>query len=161
MVSVEDSFDYSDCSVFEIYIKKWYDAEFERLASMGKDTTKFHLFADPDINEGSVWCEDYIMKFNRDEGVIDLVINGEEDSPVWNDVIDNVPAQFASFLSSPNHFLYRISTNTSEKKVFYGYVKIANVTALFPILKFSAIEDWKAENFDSLVNSMYNIVNAF
>lgn len=159
-MSAEDSFDYSDCSVFEIYIKKWYDAEFERLASMGKDTSKFHLFADPDINEGSVWCEDYIMKFNRDEGVIDLVINGEEDSPVWNDVVSNVPAQFASFLSSPDHFLYRISTSTSEKKDFYGFEYVDDKGG-FNLFQVDLTGEWIAENFDSLVNSMYNIVNAF
>lgn len=157
VVSEEVSFDSSDCSVFEISIKKWYDAEFERLAAKGKDTSKFHLLADPDINVGSVCCEDYIMKFNRDEGVIDLVINGEEDSPIWKDVISNVPAQFASCFGNPKNFLYRFSSNTSEEKKFYGYVKIDDVSALLPILKFNAIEDWKAENFDSLIDSIYTI----
>ena len=158
---VEDSFDSSDCSVFESNIKKWYDAEFERLASMGKDTSKFHLFADPDINEGSVWCEDYIMKFNRDEGVIDLVVNGEKDSFIWGNVIHCVLAQFASCLGNPKNFLYRVSSNTSDEKKFYGCATIVDVDVMLPINRFTAIEDWKAENFDSLISSMYNIVNAF
>ena len=159
---VEDSFDSSDCSVFEITIKKWYDAELERLASMGKDTTLFHLLADPDINVGSVWCEDYIMKFNRYEGVIDLVINGEKDSPIWDDVMGNVPPVFASYLGDPENFLYRVSTSTSEEKKFYGFEFTDDEScSLFPITEFSESGAWKAENFDELVNSMYNIVNAF
>ena len=154
---VEDSFDSSDCSVFETNFVKWCDAERERLASMGKDITKFCALADPEINDGSVCCEDYAFAFNRDEGVIDLIINGEEDSFIWDNVISNVPSQFASCLGKPENFLYRISTSTSEKKKFYGYVKIADVSAMLPILEFNAIEDWKAENFDSLIGSMYNI----
>ena len=155
---VEDSFDSSDCSVFESNINKWYDAEFERLASMGKDTSKFHLFADPDINEGSVWCEDYIMKFNRVEGAIDLVINGEEGSPVWKDVVYNVPVRFASCLGDPVGFLYRISTNTSEEKEFYGFVDTEHDAGiLIHLTEFNEIGEWKAENFDSLISSMYNI----
>ena len=155
---VEDSFDSSDCSVFESSIKKWYDAERERLASMGKDTSKFHLFADPDINEGSVWCEDYIMKFNRDEGVIDLVINGEEGSPVWKDVVYNVPARFTSCLGDPVGFLYRISTNTSEEKEFYGFVDTEHDAGiLIHLTEFNEIGTWRAANFDSLIESMYNI----
>ena len=160
IMSVEDSFDSSDCSVFEISIKKWYDAELERLASMGKDTSKFHLFADPDINEGSVWCEDYIMKFNRDEGAIDLVINGEEGSPVWKDVVYNVPARFASCLGDPVGFLYRISTNTSEEKEFYGFVDTDDESG-FNLFQVDLTGEWIAENFDELISSMYNIVNAF
>ena len=159
---VEDSFDSSDCSVFEISIKKWYDAEFERLAAKGKDTSMFHLLADPDINVGSVCCEDYIMKFNRYEGVIDLVINGEKDSPIWNDVMGNVPPIFASYLGDPESFLYRISSYTSEKKEFYAFEFTDDENGeLFPITEFSPSGAWRVENFDSLVNSMYNIVNAF
>ena len=155
---VEDSFDSSDCSVFEINIKKWYDAEFERLASMGKDTSKFHLFADPDINEGSVCCEDYTIKFNRDERVIDLVINSEEGSPVWKDVVYNVPARFASCLGDPVGFLYRLSTNTSEEKEFYGFVDTEHDAGiLIHLTEFNPVVEWKAENFDSLISSVYNI----
>ena len=159
---VEDSFDSSDCSVFEITIKKWYDAEFERLAAKGKDTSKFHLLADPDINEGSVFCEDYIMKFNRDERIIDLVINGKKDSSIWDDVMGNVPPVFASYLGDPETFLYRVSSNTSDKKEFYGFEFIDDESCnLFPITEFSASGDWRVENFDSLISSIYNIVNAF
>ena len=163
---VEDSFvssDYSDCSVFESSIKKWYDAELERLASKeDKDDDNLYLFADPEINEGSVCCEDYIMKFNRDERVIDLVINGEEGSPVWKDVVYNVPARFASCLGDPVGFLYRISTNTSEEKEFYGFVDTEHDAGiLIHLTEFNEIGTWKAENFDSLISSMYNIVNAF
>ena len=157
---VEDSFDSSDCSVFESNINKWYDAEFERLASMGKDTSKFHLFADPDINEGSVWCEDYIMKFNRVEAAIDLVINGEEGSPVWKDVVYNVPVRFASCLGDPVGFLYRISTNTSEEKELYGFVDTDDESG-FNLFQVDLTGEWIAENYDSLISSMYNIVNAF
>ena len=157
VVSVEDSFDSSDCSVFEISIKKWYDAEFERLAAKGKDTSKFHLLADPDINVGSVCCEDYIMKFNRDEGVIDLVVNGEEGSFIWDNVIHCVLAQFASCFGDPKNFLYRVSSNTSEKKKFYGCTTIVDVDVMLPINGFTAIEAWKAENFDELIDSIYTI----
>ena len=169
---VEDSFDSSDCSVFEITIKKWYDAEFERLAAKGKDTSKFHLLADPDINVGSVCCEDYSIRFNRDERIIDLVINGEKDSPIWDDVMGNVPPVFASYLGDPQTFLYRVSTylgapekfiydlspNTSEKKEFYGFeITDDESCCIFPITEFSASGDWRVENFDSLISSMYNI----
>ena len=158
---VEDSFDSSDCSVFEISIKKWYDAEFERLAAKGKDTSKFHLLADPDINVGSICCEDYIMKFNRDEGVIDLVVNGEKDSFIWDNVIHCVLSQFASCFGDPKNFLYRVSSNTSEEKKFYGCAKIGDVDVMLPINGFSAIEAWKAENFDSLIDSIYTIFYRF
>lgn len=154
---VEDSFDSSDCSVFETNFVKWCDAERERLASRGKDATKFYALADPDINEGTVCCEDYAFKFNRDEGVIDLVINGEKDSRIWDNVIHGVLAQFASCLGNPKNFLYRVSSNTSEEKKFYGCATIVDVDVMLPINEFTAIEDWKAENFDSLIGSMYNI----
>ena len=155
---VEDSFDSSDCSVFEINIQKWYDAETERLASMGKDTSKFHLFTDPEINEGSVCCEDYTIRFNRDERVIDLVINSEEGSPVWKDVVYNVPTRFASCLGDPVGFLYRLSTNTSEEKEFYGFVDTEHDAGiLIHLTEFNPVVEWKAENFDSLISSMYNI----
>ena len=163
---VEDSFDSSDCSVFEITIKKWYDAEFERLAAKGKDTSKFHLLADPDINVGSVCCEDYSIRFNRDERIIDLVVNGEKDSPIWNDVIDNVPVQFASYLANPENFLYRVSTylgapekfiydlspNTSEKKWYYGFGGNSyEGGTLFLVNESHPIVEWKAESFDTML----------
>lgn len=157
IMSAEDSFDSSVCSVFETNFVKWCDAERERLASKGKDATKFYALADPDINEGTVCCEDYAFKFNRDEGVIDLVINGEKDSFIWGNVIHCVLPQFASCLGDPKNFLYRVSSNTSDKKEFYGCVTIVDVDVMLPINGFTAIEDWKAENFDSLISSMYNI----
>ena len=145
-------------SVFEITIKKWYDAEFERLAAKGKDTSKFHLLADLDNNVGSVCCEDYTMKFNRDERIIDLVINGEKDSPVWDNVMGNVPPVFASYLGDPQTFLYRVSTSTSDKKEFYGFEFTDDEScSLFPITEFSASGDWRVENFDSLIDSIYTI----
>ena len=156
---VEDSFDSSDCSVFEISIKKWYDAELERLASkVDKDDDNLYLFCDPEINEGSVCCEDYTIRFNRDERVIDLVINSEEGSPVWKDVVYNVPARFASCLGDPVGFLYRLSTNTSEEKEFYGFVDTEHDAGiLIHLTEFNPVVEWKAENFDSLISSMYNI----
>ena len=150
-----------DMSVLESNLANWVSEEKNRLALKGYDTTKFFVYADPDINEGSVWCEDYIMKFNRDEGVIDLVVNGKKDSFIWGNVIHCVLAQFASCLGNPKNFLYRVSSNTSEEKKFYGCATIVDVDVMLPINGFTAIEDWKAENFDSLIGSMYNIVNAF
>ena len=146
-----------DQSVLETNFVKWCDAERERLTSMGKDITKFCALADPEINEGSVCCEDYAFAFNRDEGVIDLIINSEEGSFIWGNVIHCVLSQFASCLGKPENFLYRVSTSTSEKKKFYGYTKIGDLGVMLPINGFTAIEAWKAENFDSLISSMYNI----
>lgn len=154
--SVEDSFVSSDCSI-ESNFKKWYAAEKERLASRGKDTDKIYIFADLEISVGSICCEDYIMKFNRDEGVIDLVVNGEKDSRIWDNVIHGVLAQFASIFGDPKNFLYRVSSNTSEEKEFYGCATIVDVDVMLPIHEFTAIEDWKAENFDSLIDSIYTI----
>ena len=163
---VEDSFDSSDCSVFESTIKEWYDAESERLASRGKDTSKFHILADPDINVGSVCCEDYTIRFNRDEGIIDLVVNGEKDSSIWNDVMGNVPPVFASCLGDPQTFLYRVSTylgapekfiydlspNTSKEKEFYAFeITDDESGSLFPIDESSPFVDWKAESFDTML----------
>ena len=163
---VEDSFVASDCSVFEISIKKWFNAEWERLAAKGKDTSKLHLLADPDINVGSVCCEDYSIRFNRDERIIDLVINGEKDSPIWDDVIDNVPAQFASYLADPRGFLYRVSTylgspekfiydlspNTSEKKWYYGFEGTSDEGGtLFLVDESHPFVEWKSESFDTML----------
>ena len=135
---VEDSFVSSDCSVFEISIKKWYDAEFERLAAKGKDTSKFHLLADPDINVGSVCCEDYSIRFNRDEGIIDLVINTEKDSSIWDDVVKNVPVQFASCFDNPENFVYGLSTTKSKEKWYYSFKRDDKESgALFPIVGFN------------------------
>ena len=155
---VEDSFDFSNYAI-QSNINKWFDAEKERFASkVDKDDDNLYLFCDPEINEGSVWCEDYIMKFNRVEWAIDLVINSEEGSPVWKDVVCNVPTQFASYLGAPEIFLYRVSTSTSDKKEFCGFLDEGQ---LIRITEFTPSGAWRAENFDSLISSMYNIVNAF
>ena len=155
---VEDSFDFSNYAI-QSNINKWFDAEKERFASkVDKDDDNLYLFCDPEINEGSVCCEDYTIRFNRDERVIDLVINGEEGSPVWKDVVYNVPARFASCLGDPVGFLYRISTNTSEEKEFYGFVDTEHDAGiLIHLTEFNPVVEWKAENFDSLISSMYNI----
>lgn len=150
---VEDSFDSSDCSI-ESNIRKWVDAELERLASSGKGGSKFHLQADLDVNVGSVCCADYTMKFNGLYGVIDLVINSEEDSPIWKDVKNNVPSQFASILSAPEHFLYRLSSNTSEKKKFYGFEPTEGESGeIVPIGIYRVVDVWRSANFDSLIGS--------
>ena len=155
---VEDSFDSSDFSI-ESNIRKWYDAERERFASKeDKDNDNLCLFTDPEISVGSVCCDDYTIRFNRDERIIDLVINSEEGSPVWKDVVYNVPARFASVLGDPVGFLYRLSTNTSDKKEFYCFVDTEPTAGiLFYVTEFNEIGTWRAENFDSLISSMYNI----
>ena len=161
VVSVEDSSVSSNCSVFEIDHDDWPTYERIRLIKKGKDINKFVISADPDFNEGSVCCEDYTMKFNRDECAIDLVINSEKGSPVWKDVIKNVPVQFASFLNcKPETFLYRIYTNTSEIKPFYcfdpTYDEGASLLCI-GIDELGPLGDYKSKYFDSLVESMSNI----
>lgn len=156
IMSVEDSFVSSD-SLYE-NLKKWVDAEFERLISRGKDTTKFFVYADPDSNEARIVCEEYTMKFNKDERVIDLVINGEKNSPIWDDVVNNVPVQFASCLDNPMYFTYKLSTNTSEEKESYLFsvVGFNNFMPLFGLIPLEKVEE-KIKNSDSLIESMSNI----
>ena len=151
---VEDSFVSSNCSI-ESNIRKWVDTELERLASRGKGGSKFHLQADLDDNVGSVCCADYTMKFNGLYGIIDLAINGEKDSSIWKDVIENVPAQFASVLTgAPEHFLYRLSSNTSDKKKFYGFDPNEGESgSLLPIGIYRVVDVWRATDFDSLICS--------
>ena len=156
-------------SILESNLANWVNEEKNRLALRGKDTTKFFVFTDPEINEGSVCCEDYTIKFNRDEGVIDLVINGEEDSSIWDNVVDSVPARFAAFLTGdpknfligkPENFLYRISSNTSEEKKFYYFESTDDESGeLLPIGidELNPLAAYKVENFDELISSMYNI----
>ena len=152
-----------DQSVLESNFVNWVSEEKNRLALKGKDTTKFFVYADPDINEGIIICADYTMKFNRDECVIDLVINGEEDSFIWDNVIDSVPARFAAFLTGdpknfligkPENFLYRISSNTSEKKEFYYFESTDDESGeLLPISidELNPLAAYKAEYFDELI----------
>lgn len=152
-----------DQCIVESNLENWASEEKNRLAAKGYDTTKFFVYADPDINEGIIICADYTMKFNRDECVIDLVINGEEDSLIWDDVVDSVPARFAAFLTGdpknfligkPETFLYRISSNTSEKKKFYYFESTDDESGeLLPISidELSPLGAYKAEYFDELI----------
>ena len=152
-----------DMSIIESNFANWVSEEKNRLALKGYDTTKFFVYADPDINEGIIICDEYTMKFNRDECVIDLVINGEEDSSIWDDVVDSVPARFAAFLTGdpknfligkPENFLYRISSNTSEKKEFYYFESTDDESGeLLPIGidELNPLAAYKAEYFDELI----------
>ena len=162
---VEDSFVSSDCSVFESNFANWYGEEKNRLSLKGYDTSKFFVYADPDINEGIIICAEYTMKFNRNECVIDLVINSEEDSLIWDDVVDSVPARFAAFLTGdPEHFLYRLSSNTSDKKEFYYFESTDDESGeLLPISidELNPLDAYKAEYFDELIGSIYNICDIF
>ena len=152
-----------DQSVLESNFVNWVNEERNRLALKGYDTTKFFVYAEPDINEGIIICADYTMKFNRDEKVIDLVVNEEEDSLIWDDVLDKVPARLAAFLTGdpknfligkPETFLYRISSNTSDKKEFYYFESTDDESGeLLPISidELSPLAAWKAEYFDELI----------
>ena len=144
-----------DMSIIESNFANWVSEEKNRLALKGYDTTKFFVYADPDINEGIIICDEYTMKFNRDECVIDLVINGEEDSSIWDDVVDSVPARFAAFLTGkPETFLYRISSNTSKKKGFYYFESTDDESGeLLPIGidELNPLAAYKAEYFDELI----------
>lgn len=149
-------------SIVESNFANWVNEEKNRLSLKGKDD-KFFVYADPDINEGIIICADYTMKFNRDECVIDLVINGEEDSSIWDNVVDSVPARFAAFLTGdpknfligkPESFLYRLSSNTSDKKEFYYFESTDDESGeLLPIGidELNPLAAWRAENFDELI----------
>ena len=153
MVSEEESFVSSFYSVFKSNLNKWFDGETARLASKGKGDDNLHLFTDPAIIMGTAYCDDYTLNFNRHERVIDLVVNGEKNSPLWKDVIAQVPGRFAKYLSGKSDsFLYRVSTNTSEEKEFRIFVKVDDeVGFLCQITKFNEIDAWRAENFDLLI----------
>lgn len=154
-------------SILESNFVRWYDEEKERLALKGNDTSKFYAFADPEIDEGSVCCEDYAFVFNRHQRVIDLIVNGEKDSPIWEEVIDivKVPARFVAFLTGDlENFLYRISSSTSEEKEFYHFESTDDESGeLLPISidELSLLDGYKAEYFDELVGSIYNICDIF
>ena len=136
--SVKASYIPSNCSEFESSIKKWYDAETERLVSKGEDINNIFIVADPYYNEGTIICDDYTLDFNRDERVIDLVIKSKEDSPIWNDVIYNVPAQFASCIDNPENFVYGFSTAKSKEKWYFCFKRDDKESGtLFPIVGFS------------------------
>ena len=106
--------------ILESNLEKWSNEETARLAARGKDD-KFYIITYNKMNEGTIRCEDYTMKFNRNERLIDLVINGEEDSPIWKDVVYNVPARFAQYLGNPENFVYGLSTTKSKEKWYYSF----------------------------------------
>ena len=106
--------------ILESNLEKWSNEETARLAARGKDD-KFYIITYNKMNEGTIRCEDYTMKFNRNERLIDLVINGEEDSSIWDDVIENVPARFAQYLDNPETFVYGLSTTKSKEKWYYSF----------------------------------------
>lgn len=157
IMSVEDSF-YASYSLRE-NLKKWVDAEFKRLISRGKDTDKFDALIDPDSNMLTIVSDEYTMKFNKDERVIDLLVNGEKNSPIWDDVVNNVPVQFASCLDNPMYFTYKLSTNTSEEKESYLFsvVGFNNFMPLLGLIPLEKVEEKikenkeKIENFDELI----------
>ena len=127
-----------DCSVFESNLEKWANEERERLASKGKDIAKFKISTSKDINEGTILCEDYTLKFNRTEKIIDLIIHIEKDSSIWDDVIYNVPARFAQYLGNPENFVYGFSTTKSKEKWYYSFKRDDKESGtLFPIVGFN------------------------
>ena len=133
----KDSFIPSDCSVLA-KLREWSDSEKERLASKGKDITKFKKTVSQNVNVGTIYCEDYTLKFNLDECVIDLVINIEKDSSIWDDVIENVPARFAQYLGNPETFVYGLSTTKSKEKWYYSFKRDDKESGtLFPTIGFT------------------------
>ena len=120
--------------VFEIDHNDWPTYERIRLAKKGKDINKFVISSDPDFNEGTILCEDYTLKFNKDECAIDLVVNGALNSPIWDDVIENVPVQFASFLNCDLNYLFHFSTNIGDEMGFYQYAFMANGSPVFAMV---------------------------
>ena len=134
--SIEGSF-YSSYPVRE-NLKKWVDAEFGRLISRGRNTNKFFADTDPDSNTLIIVSDEYIMKLNMDEGVIDLLVNTEKDSSIWKDVIENVPVQFASCFDNPETFVYGFSTTKSKEKWYYSFKRDGKESGtLFPIIGFN------------------------
>lgn len=118
-------------SIIESNINKWFDVETERLTSKGEDINNIFIVADPYYNEGTIICDEYTMKFNRDEGLIDLIVNGTLDSPMWEDVIENVPVQFASFLDCNSNFVFHFSNKFGDEMGFYEHAFGANGSPVF------------------------------
>ena len=147
--------DYKTDSLFQD-LKKWVDNEFERLISRGKDTSKFDAIADTDSNELKIVCEEYTMIYKKDERVIDLVINGEKNSSIWNDVVNNVPVQFAACIDNPMGFTYNLSSSTSEEKESYLFsvTGFSNFMPLFGLIPLRQVEEKIEENrkdLDSMI----------
>ena len=127
-----------DMSIIESSIQKWYDAETERLVSKGEDINNIFIVADPYYNEGTIICDDYTLGFNRDECVVDLVVKGEKNSSIWDDVVNNVPVQFASCIDNPENFVYGFSTAKSKEKWYFCFKRDDKESGtLFPIVGFS------------------------
>ena len=156
IMSVEDSF-YSSYPVRE-NLKKWVDTEFKRLVSRGRNTNKFFADTDPDSNTLIIVSDEYILKLNMNEGVIDLLVNTEEDSPIWKDVIENVPVQFASCFDNPMGFTYKISASTGEKmeSYFFSLVGFNNDVPIYGLVPLNQLEE-TVKKFGSMVESMSNI----
>ena len=124
-------------SIIESNIQKWYDAETERLVSKGEDINNIFIVADPYYNEGTIICDDYTLGFNRDECVVDLVVKGKKNSSIWDDVVNNVPVQFASCLDNPENFVYGFSTTKSKEKWYFCFKRGDKESGtLFPIVGF-------------------------
>lgn len=143
-------------SIVESNFEKWFDAEFKRLISKGRDINKFNVLADTDSNEINIVCEEYTMKYNKDERVVDLVVNGEKNSSIWNDVINSVPVQFASCIDNPMSFTYNISANTSKEKESYLFsvVGFNNFMPLFGLIPLRLVEEKikeKRKDLDSMI----------
>lgn len=161
IMSVEDSF-VASVSLYE-NLKKWVDTEFERLISRGRDTNKFFADTDPDSNALIIVSDEYTMKFIKDERAIDLVVNGEKNSSIWDDVVNSVPVQFASCIDSPMSFTYKISSSTSEEKESYLFsvVGFNNFMPLFGLIPLEKVEEKikenkeKIENFDELIANIF------
>ena len=161
MVSEEDSF-VASVSLYE-NLKKWVDAEFERLISRGRDIDKFDALTDPDSNMLTIVSDEYTMKFIKDERAIDLVVNGEKNSSIWDDVINNVPVQFAACIDNPMYFTYKLSTNTSEEKESYLFsvVGFNNFMPLFGLIPLEKVEKKIKENKEKIENFNELIANIF
>ena len=145
-----------DMSVVESSIQKWYDAETERLVSKGEDINNIFIVADPYYNEGTIICDDYTLGFNRDECVVDLVVKGEKNSSIWDDVVNNVPVQFVSCIDNPMSFTYNISANTSGEKESYLFsvVGFNNFMPLFGLIPLHQVEEEieeKRKNLGSMI----------
>ena len=132
-----------DQCILESSLEKWENEETARLAAKGKDD-KFYIITYNKMNEGTIRCEDYTMKFNRSERLIDLAINGEEDSPIWKDVIDNVPARFASCLNCNSNFVFHFSNKLGDEMGFYEYAFRANGHPVFAEVSY----EWAAPIFE-------------
>ena len=141
-------------------IKKWLTAELERLASSGRDIDKFDAIVSPDSNELKMVCEEYTMIYKKDERVIDLVIKGEKNSSIWDDVINNVPIQFASCIDNPMSFIYKISANTSEEKESYLFsvTGFNNFMPLFGLIPLRLVEEKIEENRKTLDSMIADLI---